>query len=326
MTLLDLCRLIRRYWWLVVALPVVCVLACAAVVLPGSSAPSDDKDNQAVSHIVVNSQVSAVGGLASSAARQVQAENPDLTVTAKADGGTMTVTITVTGANGARGEQAANAAIANELAENVVATSEEFFADTQDSENLIAFKAQVEYAEVSEAIQNESNKGDSLKFLIVALFAGLFVAICIVVIIDMVRRPVKSIEGVQDAVELPVLEKLPVADDGERLLANVRFASKKDDLANVVVIPTSAAAGAEEAAAALEKAAKVEGADLKVTRCESLAQGMQGAYVAKDADAVVVAVHQWSDSLKALESTVAELRLADANLVGLVFGKESKKK
>ena len=52
---------------------------------------------------------------------------------------------------------------------------------------------------------------------------------------------------------------------------------------------------------------------------------MSAAYQAQDADATVLTVNQWTDSLKTLESAVAELRLADTNLVGIVFAKEAKK-
>ena len=60
--------------------------------------------------------------------------------------------------------------------------------------------------------------------------------------------------------------------------------------------------------------------------CESFSKGMAGAYVAREADAVVIAVRQWSDSIPMLQSAVAELQLAQANLVGMVFAPEKRGK
>ena len=157
----------------------------------------------------------------------------------------------------------------------------------------------------------------------------MFLGICIVVIIDMVRRPVKSIEGMQDLTELPVLEKLP-AKDGNRLLANIRFAAKKDDLQTVCVVPLGEGTLVQDVCAMLkaamdaEKGAGDSGDTFEAVACEPLSANMDAAYRSRKADAVIVAGRQWSDSLTALESTVAELKLADVNLVGIVFAPEKK--
>ena len=306
MTLMDLCRLLGRYWKLVVALPVVCVAICAAVLFaqPGASASAS-----ATARVVSNSQVAIVYGHAASLARQLEGADPDYAVSAKADGNSMTVSVTATGPDEAECLQLADA-----VAADAVAATEQDFAENEGSEFLVAFRAQVEPAELDDAAAS----GGKLKYLAVALLGGLFVAVCVVVLIDLKRRHVKSAGGVQDAVELPVLEILP-AVSGERLLANVRFASKVDDLGSVCVIPAGDGTAAERACEALEQGAQVEGAQLQVVRCEALSQGMAGAYKAREADAVVVTARQWADSLTQLESTVAELRLADAKLVGIVY-------
>jgi len=46
---------------------------------------------------------------------------------------------------------------------------------------------------------------------------------------------------------------------------------------------------------------------------------MSAAYEARGADAVIIAGRQWEDNLSALKTTAAELKLAEANLIGLVF-------
>jgi len=321
-TLLDLCRLLKRYLWLVIALPLVCALGC--FVFFGATGGSNAKYT-AASRIVVSTHVQDVAGLAAGEVRAVMADagkNGGIEAKSAVDGNTKTVTITVTGT-----DEDAVLKIANESAVKVCEEAIAFVPDNIDD----PFNARVEKA--SEATAAKADSG-MFKYIIVALLAGLFVAICIVVIIDMVKRPVKSVEGVQDAVELPVLEILPMKDKGERLLANVRFASKKDELKSVCVIPVGEGDSDEATVAALVAAAKAEGldaradaepvaeADLTVIHCESLSQGMKAAYVARKADAAILVARQWADSLKALESAVAELKLADTNLVGVVFAKQ----
>ena len=184
---------------------------------------------------------------------------------------------------------------------------------------------------VSPATEAEaSSSGGSMKYLLVALLAGLFVGVCIVVVLDMRKRPVKTPEGAQEAVELPVLEILP-AKSGERLLANVRFAAADaagegvdpGSLGSVLVVPAGDEAAARAACELLKEAAEAEDAGaLEVAQAGPLSEGMAGAYASRDAGAVVVAVRQWADALPQLESTVAELRLAGANLVGLAFARD----
>ena len=347
MTLLDLFRLLRRYLALVIALPLLALAVCG-VVLYVMSSQEDATPTQMQSRIIVNSQVQPVAGIAASEGRQAVINDENLKVEAKADTATMTVTITVSNADkGGAVDLPYYAQVANSIADKAVATAEYMYEDNTMKENATVFKAQVEYANPDAATQATTAKsGGKLKYLLVALLGGLFVAICIVVIIDMVKRPVKSIEGVQDAVELPVLEKLPVSDDGERLLANVRFASKKERLGSVCVVPVKHAVLAEQASDALATAAEKEGlkvnrltlekrldqapvledGGLSVIRCVSLIQGMSAAYAGQHSDAVLLTVSQWSDSMKELESAVAEFKLADTNLVGIVFALEVKSK
>lgn len=56
-----------------------------------------------------------------------------------------------------------------------------------------------------------------------ALFAGLFVAICLIVLIDILKTPIKSKSDIEAAADLPVIGTIPNRVRGERLLANIRF-------------------------------------------------------------------------------------------------------
>ena len=124
-------------------------------------------------------------------------------------------------------------------------------------------------------------------------------------------------------------------DGGERFLANVRFACEAHDLKTVCIVPVGSVEDAKGCAQLLGKALSEEGAPFKlyanrlpqelpegtvaIAACQPLASGMEAAYESRRADAVVVAARQWDDSLRTLETTVAELRLAKAKLVGAAF-------
>lgn len=317
MTLQELWMVVVRRWKLVAIVTLVCVLACGGYLMLTKKMTSYSAD----AYIVGNSQTAYVSGLATDEARQLsEAGEPALkgvAVTAKADTASFTVTVTATGADGDACIDAANlvAGAANDAA----------------IESYSDWEAPY-YGTVSEAkTATVVGSGSSLKYLFVALLAGLFVGICIVVVLDVAKRPVKTPEGVQDAVELPVLEILP-AKSGERLLANVRFAATaaagEGDgsgdpvvVSSVLVVPAGDAEAADAAAKLLEASAIDEGAKLEVSCGSPLSEGMGAAYASRDVDAVVVAVRQWVDTLPQLESTVAELRLAGATLAGVAFAK-----
>lgn len=311
MTLQELWMIVVRGWKLVLVAVLACMVACGGyymVAKHGSASYS------ATSYIVANSQVSGVSGLATDEARRlaVTSASEGVDVKVKSESTTMTVTITATGPDAEACVKAAN-----EVAESANAAAERAYSDWETPYMGSATLAQ-------EA--NYSSAGNLLKYLLVAVFAGLFVSVCILVVFDMARRSVKTPEGAQEVVGLPVLEILP-AKNGERLLANVRFSltyageEARDQASSVLVVPSGEAAAADAACALLREAAAAEGAKFEVRQAEPFSQGMAAAYAARDVDAVVVTASQWTDTLPQLESTVAELRLAGAQLAGIVFSR-----
>ena len=305
MTLIDLCRLIRKYIALIIALPVVFVLICAGYI---AISHSNDKTYIAESRIVVSTHVQEVAGLAQAQGRAYTNEDENVKIIVNVDGGIKTVTISVV-----TNDEDLSIELANDVAANVLDEALKFVPDNVED----PFNARMEKAESAQ----EASSRRAMKLILVALLAGLLLAVCVVIVIDAVKRPVKSIEGIQSAIGLPVLEKLPIVDGGERLLANIRFASKKDELKTVCLVPVSQDATAEYVEEMLSTAADLDGfhEELDVKCCKSLMSGMKTVYEARDADATLLIVSQWLDSLPALESTAAELRLADVNLVGAVF-------
>lgn len=318
MTLMDLFKLIRKYWIIMVAATVACGAAAGVYTMMSKST-----EHAATAAIVGNSQANGVLGFAKAEGRKLIGAESVYKMEAKVESGTTTVNVTVSGPEGQRCIE-----YANNIASHTLDRANEAYENFENP-----FSGMVEKADATEEVKS----GGGMKYLFVGILAGLFLGVCIVVVIDMVRRPIKSIEGMQDLVDLPVLEKLPV-NNGERLLANVRFASKNDDLKKVCVVPLGDMALAEEVAVLLHNAMATEAQSANglttnadeamrdsflVQTCAPLTQSMSAAYESRSADAAIVVGHQWDDSLTALETTVAELELAGTNVVGLIFAKKN---
>lgn len=316
MTLKELWMVVVRRWKMIVAVVLVCLVACGGYLVVKKAGPAG---YTATSYVVGNSQAAGVLSLANDEARKLTADMGDgaFKIESKIDSGSTTVVVTATGADAGACIDAANAVAeaANEAAKDRYSSWESPY-----------------YGSVTLAVEVEEDAGGSsisnmAKYLLVALLAGLFISVCIAVLLDMKRRPVKTPEGVQELVELPVLEVLPV-QNGERLLANVRFAGTREagdsgkEISSVLVLPSGDVETAQGACELLTSAAASEGSTLNVQQAMPLPESMAGAYAARDADAVVVTARQWVDSLPQLETTVAELRLAGANLTGVVFAGE----
>lgn len=314
MTLLDLARLLRRHLALVVALPIIFALATGAFMLVRGQAAQYTANAYIVAG--TSAQLSTLNGTASSAARDYASANAGYTASAKADTASLTVTVAATGP-----DAAGAASAANEVADSAVESARDLLGKDSVS------------ASVQKAASGTRQSGSSLlTYILVAILAGLFAAVCVVVGIDAVKRPVKGSADLEAASGLPVLGELP-GDSGERLLANSRFASGKADPRSVLVVPVREGDPAALVGMLIDRAARAEspeeverhGGPIRVSTCAPLLQGVSAAYQAREADAVLIACAQWDDSRKDVESTANELRLAGANAVGCVLVKSAKR-
>ncbi len=311
MTLLDLLRLIRHHAKLVIVLPIVCALVAAlvCVLMPATY--------EAKATLITNGDIALAGGYAQNEAATYSQNG--IEVSAKTDTSSKSVTITAEGGDYGGTIAAANA--------TVLAAAEDCRAASD--------KAAVS---VSEATLAQSSSPSIPKMALVALLAGLFLAVCIVVIIDMMKTPIKSKEDIEEASGLPVLGTIPNRDRGERLIANIRFLDdeKPSTIAVVPIGLTGATTTCAELASAFERAgyavsrtkgsAHAQGLGVKVLpnvlsiiECPSLIEGMGAAYIAHEADLTILCAHEWNDSRTALSQVTEELKFAKANVGGVVL-------
>lgn len=318
MTFSDLLKLMRRHLRLIVVLPL------AFVIISLAWSMLTQASYTATSSFVTNGDLALAQGLAGKEASSYS--NADVRVTCSSVATSKQIIISATG----------NVpSVCIESANNVANAAVRQY---KEANNAII-------ASVSEASFATSNAPSISRAAILPFVVGLLLAICIVILIDMVRAPVKSQRDIEAVSNLPVLGQAPSMEGGERLLANLLFRCNGRP-STIAVVPV----GVESAApvVARELAGALEHSDVRVklvkgsphakkfqvsvpedaaivVSCEPLDAGMGAAYIAHNADATILCVSEWTDSRKQLASTVSELELAKANIAGVAYLPEEKK-
>lgn len=183
--------------------------------------------------------------------------------------------------------------------------------------------------EASEVTDNGSTSG-LLKYTLVGLVVGLFLAICLMVALNLVRSPVKSRQDLEAICDEPVLLEPENEQRGDWLWANIQFAVNCR-LGSVCLLPVGVSTPvklAEDVVAAVRKmgrgaklgdSRKPASEDVIVVACNPLDEGMEAIYQAREADATVVCVQKWLDSQEKVADVLAELQLARVRVVGLAL-------
>lgn len=311
MTLSDLLKLIRHHIRFVIATPIICALIATLVIL------LIPPTYEAKATLLTNGDIALASGFAQSEAEKYSQNGIEVVV--KAETSSRTITITAEGADYGGCIAAANATV-------LAAANDVHAANDQTA------------ISTNEATFAQNTAPSVLRTALLALLTGLFIAICVLVVIDMVKTPIKSKNDIEAATDLPVIGTIPNRDRGERLLANVRFLSDKAP-STIAIIPvgfTGATLTCAELASAFEHAhttvTRVKGSPhaegltslalpevVTIVECAPIAEGMGAVYIAKDADVTILCASEWRDSRKALTSVVEELRFAKAEIGGVVF-------
>lgn len=307
MTILDLMRLIQRHLKLVIALPIIfAVVALAYSFFIQAS-------YTATANFITNGDLAFAQGLASKEATSYAKSGVQISCSSQSSN--KQVTISATGSDATQCIEAANT-----VANNAVSQYK------SSSSSVIAT--------VTEATSAVRNTPSPLRVAATAFALGLFVAICIVVLIDIAKAPIKSREDAENACELPVLGTGTSVEDGDRILANLQFACGKRPSTIAVVISNELVNALERSSVRTRivkgspharkfKVSVPEDAAVVVC-CPPLAAGAGASYIANSSDATVLCVTEWTDSKRQLLATMRELELAKANIAGLAYLPEDK--
>lgn len=218
MTLLELLKLMRKHLKLVIALPIVCAIATGLVsflFMPNTYTAStsmyvlvqSDKESVSMSTDLSASQMitNDVANLITSdrvtrdtaTALQMNSLN-DYDIAVQSETTTRVLTLSVTGQ-----DAQSTAIIANELAKNVSTVAQEVM--NVQSVNVI-----------DEAITPESPSGPNrMMYTAVAFLAGLFLAVAIVVLMDVLNTKVRGAEDVEELLGVPVIGRIPAMKEGK---------------------------------------------------------------------------------------------------------------
>ena len=213
MTLLELLHLLRKHLILVVALPIVCAVAMAVVAYgfmanvytaetsmyvlsqSGEESSSTLQSNLSASQMIANDVASLI-----ESSRVTDATADDLgledlegyEISVQSETTSRVITLSVEGADP---QEAAD--IANAMAANVSEVAREVM--NVQSVNV-----------VDEAAAPEQPSGPSrTMYVAVAFLAGLFVAVAIVVLLDMLNTKVRSAEDAEELLGIPVIGRIP---------------------------------------------------------------------------------------------------------------------
>ena len=214
MTLLELLKLMRKHLKLVIILPVLCALVTAAVswlVLPNTYTASVSmyvlSKSSSDSSAITNSDLSASQMITNDVAQLVKSNRVmadtasslkmqslagcDIDVTSSTTTRVISISVTSESAQTA-------AAVANGLAKTVDDVAQEVM-DVQ-SVNV-----------VDQASEPTSPSGPArVMYTAVAFLAGLFMAVAIIVLMDMLNTRVRNPEEVEELLGLPIVGRSPV--------------------------------------------------------------------------------------------------------------------
>lgn len=311
MTFSDLLRLLRHYLKIAIAIPVACAVVTVVVTL---LAPAT---YEAKATLITDADIALTGGFAQSEA-ELFSQN-GITVTSKAETAYRTITIFAEGSDYNGCIAAANSAV-NATADEIRKVNAAFTVTT------------------NEATYAERISPGLLKLIVIAFVLGIFLSICALIVIDAIKKPIKSENDIVTLFDLPIIGRIPNRDRGEKLLANIRFLSE-EPLSTIAVIPaglTGATLTCAELTSVFEhsgvavsrtkgnphaegfKSTALPGI-LTIVECPSLSEGIGSVYIAKEADITILCVREWLDSRDALSNMLDELHLAKANIIGVVY-------
>lgn len=311
MTFFDLLKLIRHYIKLVIIIPIISAILAAGILL------MMPQTYVAKATLLTNGDLALAGGYAQTQASFFSQDGIDVSSTVETS--YKTVSIEAEGSDYGGCIAAVNATV-------LAAADDCRAANSQAS------------VSTNEATSASVSSPNILKTTLEAFFAGLFAAICIVVLIDVIKSPIKSRRDIETTANLPVIGVIPNRDRGERLLANLRFLDDEQP-ATIAIVPSGLAGGAltcAEIASAFEQfgtsVSRIQGNPhaqgmnaisrpgvITLIECAPISEGMGAVYIARDADITVLCVTEWVDSRKMLAAVVEELRFAKVRLGGVVF-------
>ncbi|WP_217969361.1 hypothetical protein [Adlercreutzia caecimuris] len=174
--------------------------------------------------------------------------------------------------------------------------------------------------------KNELGLSTLAKFAVAGFVIGLLAVCCALVLVGALREPIQGKSDVEERIGLPVICDMSAPGPGERLWANIVLSGEAPPH-SICLVPVHSASLTHLADDLQRAAARypMNGSQergIEVIVCESFEEDAAALFKARDADAAVLCATLWADSAKQMLDVVEELQLARANVVGVVLGGE----
>lgn len=312
MTLSDFLDLAKRYKKTIIIPVAICVVA--VLIISFLSPPTYTSS----ASVVLNGDLAFVKGLATKEAANYTNLNASVSITSSDT--TKQISFVASGSDPSACVEAANA---------VMKSTVQLF--KENNANAVIEESEANYAGVT--------RNNPIKYIFAAFLVGLIISGCILIIIDVIKAPIKSPKDAQQSCGYPILEGITSVERGEQLFANIQFhCNKVPSTIAIVPIgePTTALIISKELAAAFERgsintklikgSAHIRKFKVKVPNnaavlacCEPITAGMGTAYIAHHSDTTLICIRGWVDNKRELAATINELKLANADIAGIAF-------
>lgn len=315
MTLKVLLDVAKHYWIAMVA----CILVCTGIgAVYGFTRPGTYKATATVASSVDTATLKGQADVEAAAYE-------DAKITASADTSAKTVRITGDSTDPQKAVDGAN-----EIASRIAALARAMTDDVTVLEGSSAVTAAVSSSPAKEASYSKRTK----IYIALGFGGGVFLALCMIVFVASRKAPICDELELEEMTHLPILGTLPVRKGVSLLAPNVLFTL--DSIPDSICLVPANSAPVKDAAAILDSSlAKLaasqatdngprHGAQLtpQVIACDGLTESADAAFAAHEADATLLVVAEWYDSLRDVEHTLHELKIAKANTIGIVYVSE----
>lgn len=315
MTIVEYMKCIRKYWVVVVTIPLVFALVA---VLTTISLSSSGSTYSATAVIYVNYSYSQfLTGVTSEKAKDAIANSADMKAYVEGDHNNSTVTIRVTGPNPEQVES-----MANEIATQSLAEVKEDLAESTTGEAAYAalpFLANVDEAKSSEI--DQGGFGKLAQYGIAAALIGLFFSIVAVFFLVAYRKPVIDENTLAEEFEVPLLGSMSMKPEAfSRYLEEIILLTDATERTSFCVMPVSSGEGAAMVCRRFEET--LEHAKLPRPRfrtCGAIRESASDTLDAKDADAVILVVREWEDSVPDVRDAMNLLKMIHAYTISIML-------
>lgn len=336
MTLNDLLLLLKRYLKWVIIVPLACSVFAGGFVMVrdlGKSESYTATSTLTVTDLTNSLSASNLALQLNATAQNVatDATTDDIKVTAVVEERTQSVKLSAASSSGESAENAANEAarvVVDTMQEALSAQAEVFkregsvpadgqLATEQNAANVkaAALEACVYTVLPAQAASNETS-GSVVKYAVVGLVGGLFVVVLSLALYDSVKRPIKTRQDIAQVTDLPVLNGDGGPSGVELVRASLLTACNG---APKVVCVVSQGEDGRSFVEQLRVAFSAASDNVEVKSLVPLAEDAEGYFEVQTADATLVYVDRWKATASSLISSLEELKLAKANVAGIVL-------